>query len=370
MAGVIPFVALDRQHDPIRADLQEAFERVVGTSAFVLGEEVERFEHEFADYCGSSHCVGVASGTAALVLAFRAAGIGPGDEVIVPAHTFIASALGVIHAGATPVLCDVDPGSGLIDSKSAASAVSERSAAILAVHLYGQTCDMDAIRELADRHDLLVVEDAAQAHGATWRGARAGRLGDVACFSFYPSKNLGALGDGGAVCTGMADIAERVRALRHLGQLRKGAHELTGYNERLDGLQAALLRAKLPHLDGWNAARRERARQYRELLGDRVGVLEEHAQAQCVYHLFPIRVADRDQVAAALDSAGVQTGIHYSPALPEQPPLAELASGDYPEATAWAAEELSLPMFEHLTPGEVEQVAEACLAAAPVGSRP
>jgi dTDP-4-amino-4,6-dideoxygalactose transaminase len=369
MAEVIPFVGLDRQHDPIRAELQEAFERVVGTSAFILGEEVERFEDEFARYCGSEHSVGVASGTAALVLAFRAAGIGPGDEVIVPAHTFIASALGVIHAGATPVLCDVDAGTGLIDAASAESVVCERSAAILAVHLYGQTCDMDAIRAVADRHDLLVVEDAAQAHGASWNGTRAGSLGDVACFSFYPSKNLGALGDGGAICTGDHDIAQRARALRHLGQLQKGAHDLTGYNERLDGLHAALLRAKLPHLDDWNAARRERAADYRELLGERVGLLEEQDGAECVYHLFPIRVDDRDQLRAVLNDSGVQTGIHYSPALTEQPPTAESATGEYPSAAAWAAEELSLPLFEHLTRAEVERVAEACLAAVPVGSR-
>jgi dTDP-4-amino-4,6-dideoxygalactose transaminase len=364
MAEVIPFVALDRQHEPIRAELRDTFDRVVGASAFVLGEEVENFENEFARYCGSEQCVGVASGTAALVLAFQAAGIGPGDEVIVPAHTFIASALGVLHAGATPVLCDVDRGTGLLDADSAADAVTDRTAAILAVHLYGQTCDMDAIRALADRHDLLVVEDAAQAHGATWRGTRAGGLGDVACFSFYPSKNLGALGDGGAICTGDTQIAERARALRHLGQLRKGAHDLTGWNERLDGLQAALLRVKLPHLDGWNAARRECAQRYHDLLGDSVGLLEVHPEAECVYHLFPIRVPDRDALAQRLSEGDVATGIHYSPALPEQPPIAEFARGDYPESAAWAAEELSLPMFERLTDDELERAATACLDAA------
>jgi dTDP-4-amino-4,6-dideoxygalactose transaminase len=366
MAGVIPFVALDRQHEPIRADLSDAFERVVGASAFVLGDEVERFEDEFARYCGAQHCVGVASGTAALVLAFQAAGIGPGDEVIVPAHTFIASALGVLHAGATPVLCDVDRGTGLLDADSAAEAVTDRTAAILAVQLYGQTCDMDAIGALAERHDLLLLEDAAQAHGAQWRGTRAGSLGDAACFSFYPSKNLGALGDGGAICTDDPKLAERARALRHLGQLRKGAHDLTGWNERLDGLQAALLRAKLPHLDGWNAARREHAQRYRELLGDCLGLLEEHPDAECVYHLFPVRVPERDELARRLNELGVQNGVHYSPALPEQPPIAEFARGDYPESTAWAAEELSLPMFEHLTADELERAAGSCLDA--VGS--
>jgi dTDP-4-amino-4,6-dideoxygalactose transaminase len=365
----VPLLDLKRQNEPLADELRAAVDRVLASGQFILGPEVEAFERECAAYVGSKHALTLASGTDALLVALLALGIGPGDEVVVPAHTFIASALGVIHAGATPVLCDVEPGTGLIDADAAASVVSERTAAILAVHLYGQACDMDAIREVADRHDLLVVEDAAQAHGATWRATRAGGLGDIACFSFYPSKNLGALGDAGAACTDREDIAERVRALRHLGQLRKGDHDLTGYNERLDGVQAALLRAKLPYLDEWNAARRERASDYRELFGHRVRLLDEQDGGECVYHLFPIRVNERERVASELSDAGVETGVHYSPALPEQPPVAEFATGDYPEATAWAAEELSLPMFEYLTRAEVERVAEACLAALPVGSR-
>src|SRR5688500_3246496 len=211
MQPTVPFVDLNRQHESIRADLTSAFERVVGASSFVLGEEVAGFEAEFAAYCGVKHCVGVASGTAALSLAFMAAGIAPGDEVIVPAHTFIASALAVVHAGATPVLCDVDAGTGLIDVRSAEAAVGPRTTAVVAVHLYGQLCDMPPLRRFADRHGLHLLEDAAQAHGAGDRGARAGSLGDAAGFSFYPSKNLGAIGDAGAITTDDPEIAERAR---------------------------------------------------------------------------------------------------------------------------------------------------------------
>ena len=370
MSAPVPFVALDRQNGEVAEDLRAAFERVLGASSFILGSEVDAFEREFADYCGAADCVGVASGTAAIVLALQAAGIGPGDEVIVPAHTFIASALGVVHAGATPVFCDVDDGTGLIDPADAERVISERTAAVLAVHLYGQACDMDAVTALAERHRLLVVEDAAQAHGARWRDRPTGSLGHVAAFSFYPSKNLGALGDGGAICTSDAAIAERARALRHLGQLRKGEHELTGWNERLDGLQAAFLRAKLPRLDSWNAARQAHATRYRELLGGALRLVEERPESPSVHHLFPVRVPDRDDFARQMAEAGVQTGIHYHPSMPEQPPLERFAGGEFPIAAAWAREELSLPMFEHLTGGEVERVAQACLElAATVGEQ-
>src|SRR3954469_3044045 len=214
MPGPVPFVDLARMHDPIAGDLRAAFERVLGASSFTLGEEVEGFERGFAAYCGTRYCVGVASGTAALTIALVAAGIGPGDEVIVPAHTFIASALGVVHAGATPVFCDVDDSTGLVDASAAAAAVSERTAAIVAVHLYGQVCDMSALGELAARHGLLVLEDAAHAHGPTRGGRRAGALGDLAAFSVYPSKNLAALGDGGAICTDSDEIADVAGQLR------------------------------------------------------------------------------------------------------------------------------------------------------------
>ena len=360
MTDQIPFVDLARQHQPIAAELHAAFERVLGASSYILGEEVARFEGEFASYCGVSHCVGVASGTAALTIAALAAGIQPGDEVIVPAHTFVASALGLSHAGAVPVFCDVDPGTGLIDAAAAESAVTERTAAILAVHLYGQMCDMDALRQLAERHSLLLLEDAAQAHGARYRDGRAGSFGDAAAFSFYPSKNLGALGDGGAICTNDEHVAEQARRWRNLGQLAKGDHDVLGYNERLDGLQAAFLRAKLPHLDGWNEARRARAAEYREALGGSLRLVEEHDESPSVHHLFPIRIEDRDGFGERLRAAGVATGVHYAPAVPAQPPYGG-NSDAFPEATAWAREELSLPMFDALTAAEVARVCEACV---------
>ncbi|MBV9818315.1 MAG: DegT/DnrJ/EryC1/StrS family aminotransferase [Solirubrobacterales bacterium] len=347
------------------AELRGAFDRVVGASSFILGEEVERFEQEFATYCGAPDCIGVASGTAALTLALLAAGIGRGDEVIVPAHTFIASALGILHAGATPVFCDVEAATGLIDPASAASVVTDRTAAVIPVHLYGQVCDMDAIGSLADRHDLLILEDAAQAHGATWRGSRAGSLGAVAAFSFYPSKNLGALGDGGAICTRDPELAARARQLRHLGQRGKGEHVLAGFNERLDALQAALLRVKLPHLDGFNARRRQAASVYRGALEGEVGLLHERSESPCIYHLFPIRVADRRRLMDDLAAEGVACQVHYSPAVHEQPPFAgrRRDSADLEQATRWAREELSLPIFPELELAEAQRVAAACRAA-------
>lgn len=359
------FVALDKQHGQIEEELRGAFARLLGSSAYTLGGEVEGFEAEFAEYCETAHCVGVSSGTAALSLVLRAAGIGAGDEVIVPAHTFIASALGAVHAGATPVLCDVDEATGLIDPEAARAAVTERTAAIVAVHLYGQMCDMDPICEIARSRGLFVLEDAAQAHGALYKGRRAGSLGDAGAFSFYPSKNLGALGDGGAVCTDDEMLAARVRRLRNLGQKSKGEHVELGFNERLDGLQAALLRVKLPYLDGWNEARRARALRYRELLWGEVRLLEERSESPCVYHLMPARFEDREAVAAVLAERGIETGIHYAPAMDGHPALEGVAvvKGEIGAARAWAAQELSLPMHPDLGADELEQVAEAVIEA-------
>ncbi len=360
----IPFADLVAQNTVVRDELHAALDRVIATGGYILGEEVERFEAEFAAYCGADYCVGVASGTAALTLAFLAAGVGPGDEVIVPAHTYIASALGVVHAGATPVFCDVDAGAGLLDLESAGEVAGERTAAILAVHLYGQMCDMDAVSAFAQRRGLAVFEDAAQAHGADMGGRRAGTFGTAAAFSFYPSKNLGALGDGGAICTADEQLAERARQLRHLGQRRKGQHVVAGFNERLDGLQAAMLSVKLQHLDGWNEARRMRAAQYRAELPAELRVLEERPGSRCVYHLFPIRIANRDGLAHRLAAGGVQTGIHYSPAVHDQPPFVALhPRAELSEARAWAAEQLSLPMFEGLRDDQVARVAELCACA-------
>ena len=363
--GVVRFVALDRQHELIKRELTAAFARLLGSSAFTLGAEVEQFEAEFSQYCNVAHCVGVSSGTAALSLTLRAYGIGPGDEVIVPAHTFIASALAVAHVGATAVLCEVQDGTGLIDPEAAGALVGPRTAAVIAVHLYGQVCDMDAISRFARPRGLLVLEDAAQAHGATYRGRRAGALGAAAAFSFYPSKNLGALGDGGAVCTDDDVLAARLRRLRNLGQRAKGEHMELGYNERLDGLQAALLRVKLAHLEGWNAARRMHAARYRELLPPEARTLDEWPGSPCIYHLFPARFERRDAIAAALRSYGVESGVHYAPAVHEHAAWRDhpLAHGSLPVAEAWASEELSLPIHPHLRPDEIERVAEAVRAA-------
>lgn len=361
----MPFVDLERTHEPLRAELRAAFDRVVDASAFVLGTEVATFEDEFSSYCGAPHCVGVASGTAALILALEALEIGPGDEVIVPAHTFVSSALAVLHAGATPVLCDVHPGTALLDPVAAQSLIGERTAAVMAVHLYGQACDMDALNSLATPRGLAVIEDAAQAHGAYWRNGRVGSLGTIGCFSFYPSKNLGALGEGGAVTTASAHLAERVRALRDIGKGRSGEHELPGYNERLDGLQAALLRVKLPHLDAANAARRRHAAEYRAGFESRIRLVEETAESPSVHHLFPIRVDERSAVADRLAQAGVQTGVHYDRALTGQAALSGhvRVPAPVPHAEAWAAEELSLPMFAEMTSAEREHVVAACLDA-------
>jgi dTDP-3-amino-3,4,6-trideoxy-alpha-D-glucose transaminase len=351
----VPFAALDREHAELADELLAAFERVVSRSSFVLGEEVERFETAWAAACGTTECVGAASGTAALTLLLRAAGIGRGDEVIVPAHTYIATALAVVHAGAIPVLCDVEEGTGLMDADSAAAVIGPRTAAILPVHLYGQHCDMPAIVRLAERHSLALFEDAAQAHGAKHDGRPAGGFGTGAAFSFYPSKNLGALGDGGAICTNDSVVAERARRLRNLGQRAKGEHVVAGANERLDGLQAAFLNAKLGRLDACNAARRRHAELYRGLLEGRVRLLEERAASPCVYHLFPVRLAERDAVAARMRAQGVDTGVHYPLPLHRQPALrgAVVARDDLSRAEAWAREELSLPMSPMLRQDEI-----------------
>lgn len=357
----VPFVALGRQNAAVREALGEAFDRVLMASSFILGEEVERFEAEFAAWTGVEHCVGVASGTAALTLTMVAAGIGPGDEVIVPGHTYIASALAVVHAGATPVFCDVEMGTGLIDAQAAAEAITDRTAAILAVHLYGQVADIDALGTLARARGLHLFEDAAQAHGASYRGRPAGSLAHAAAFSFYPSKNLGALGDGGAICTDDAELADRARRLRNLGQRAKGEHVEVGFNERLDGLQAALLRVKLPHVKEANHARREHAEAYRAgLTGQRL--LQERDESPCVFHLFPLLVAEREALRERLLAQGVQTGVHYAPAAHRHAAwaatLGNSAPPYLPAAEAWAAAELSLPMFPELEPWEIQHVIE------------
>ncbi len=352
--------------------IDAAIAATVASGDFILGAEVGLFERAFADYCGVRHAVGVGSGTVALEIATRALGIDHGAEVIVPAHTYIASALGPLHAGALPVFCDVDRSTGLIDPAAAAAAITDRTAAIVAVDLYGQIPDPAPLRQLASEHGLALIEDAAQAHGASSGDERAGAIGDVGCFSFYPSKNLGAFGDAGVVTTDDDEVADRVRRWRNLGQLGKGDHDLPGRNERLDTIQAAVLRVKLPHLDGWNDARREAAAAYREQLPPDVPALPLRDGAGDVFHLFPVRVADRDSVRSALDRAGIGTGIHYSPAVHEQRPFLDQAGsprGEFPEAEAWAREELSLPMYPGLEADGVGRVAEELAVATGLTAR-
>jgi dTDP-3-amino-3,4,6-trideoxy-alpha-D-glucose transaminase len=361
----VPFAALDREHAEIAEELTAAFDRVLTRSAFILGEEVEAFERDWAAACGTDHCVGLASGTAALTVLLHATGIGPGDEVLVPAHTYIATALGVVGAGAVPVLVDVEAGSGLLDLDAAAAAVGPRTAAVIPVHLYGQLCPMAAVQRFARRYGLALIEDAAQAHAATCDGRKAGGFGAGAAFSFYPSKNLGALGDAGAICTNDAAVAERARRLRNLGQRRKGEHIQPGANERLDGLQAAFLRVKLRRLERCTAERRAHAARYREALAGRVGLLEEDPTTPCVYHLFPVRISERDMVADLVSASGIEVGVHYAPALHHQPALRGVAAvgGDLRSAERWAAEELSLPMSPRLRSDEVDRVIEVLMAA-------
>ncbi len=356
----VPITDLGRLHAPLQDELRGAFARVLGASSFILGAEVERFEQAFADSCGARHCVGVASGTAALTIMIRAAGIGPGDEVIVPAHTFVASALAVVHAGARPVCVDVERSTGLIDPAAVEAAVGPRTAGILAVHLYGQACAMGALREIAQARGLVLLEDGAQAHGARYLDERVGSLGTAAAFSFYPSKNLGALGDAGAICTDDEELAATARRLRDLGRGDDGVHALSGYNERLDGLQAALLGVKLPHVDEWTAQRRVVAARYQARLGGAVELLGERAETPCTYHLFPIRVDGRDQLADHLSAGGVSSGVHYPVAVPDQPAMRALdGSADVPVARDWAARELSIPIFPGMTDDEIEFVCAA-----------
>jgi dTDP-4-amino-4,6-dideoxygalactose transaminase len=360
MASTIPMADLRREYIRIGPEIDQAIERVLRRGWFILGQEVEAFEAEWAAYCGTAHAVGVGNGTDAIHLALRAAGVGAGDEVVVPALTAAFTALGVAMAGATPVFADVDPACCTLDAAALAAAITPRTAAVVPVHLYGCPADMEAILQVARRHGLLVLEDAAQAHGARYQGTQAGALGDVAAFSFYPSKNLGAYGDAGAVCTDDTNLADRVRVLRHGGQRATYQHELLGTNSRLDEIQAAILRAKLPHLDGWNRRRRRLAARYDVGLVEAGDLLRPvvPAEAEHVFHQYVVRTALRDALRDYLDGAGVTTSIHYPCALHLQPAFAILGyePGSCPEAEKLAAEVLSLPVFPQLTASEAEQV--------------
>lgn len=359
-ATTIPFVDLAAQYNAVKSEVEAAVADVLASTAYILGQEVDLFEQEFAAYCETAHAVGVDSGLSALELALRAFDIGPGDEVITVANTFIATALAISHSGATPVLVDADPTTFNIDVSQIEAALSPRTRAIVPVHLYGQPADMDPILELARRHNLVVIEDAAQAHGARYKGRRTGSIGHAAAFSFYPAKNLGAAGDGGIVTTNDANIVERVRKLRNYGQRRKYHHELIGFNRRLDTLQAAILRIKLRRLDEWNTARRRHAAHYCTLLaGSEVVLPYVPPYAESVYHLFVIRVADRERLQRHLQQHGIQTGIHYPVPVHMQEAYGSLgyACSTFPVVEAQAGQLLSLPMYAELTPAMTSRVA-------------
>ncbi len=357
----IPFVDLKTQYRNLRGPIRAAIDRVCQRADFILGSEVAEFEREFAAFSGTPHAVGVASGTGALVLALRALGLGKGDDVLVPANTFISSVLAISHVGARPVFVDIDPVTQLIDPEAAAARVTARSKAILPVHLFGQTADMDAIGKLARKKKLKVVEDACQAHGAEFRGRQAGSMSDIAAFSFYPGKNLGAYGDGGAVTTSSAKLDAAVRELRNIGQSAKNVHTWIGYNERLDTLQAAVLRVKLARLRDWNEKRRKTAALYtRGLRGLPVATPVERDGNRHIYHLYVIRAPRRDALSAYLGKQGIGTGIHYPTPVPLQPCYGDLKTkkGAFPESERAAREILSLPIFPEITPAQVRRVCE------------
>lgn len=361
---MIPFVDLKAQYLNIKEEIDEAISRVVETTQFILGDEVEAFEEEFARYCESRYSLGVNSGTSALHLALLAAGVEAGDEVLTVPFTFAATAAAIRYTGARPLFIDVDPRSRLMDPTKIEEAITPRTKAILPVHLYGQCVDMTPVIEIARRHNIVVIEDAAQAHGAYYKGYRAGSLGDMACFSFYPGKNLGAYGEGGAVVTSNAKYAGKIKALRDHGQTRKYLHEMVGYNYRLEGIQGAVLRVKLRYLDVWNEARRNHAAEYRNLLADSgVGLLEEMNYGNMVYHIFPVFTHQRDQLQEHLKNSGVSTGIHYPIALHLQPAYRDLGykEGDFPHSERASAETLSLPMYAELSSDAVRQVASTVI---------
>jgi dTDP-4-amino-4,6-dideoxygalactose transaminase len=355
----IPLVDLKAQYQTIKGDIDPVVLDIMQRAAFVLGKEVRDLEKVFARYCQVTHAVGVDSGYSALELILRAYDIGPGDEVITTPNTFIATALAISTCGAKPVFVDIDPKTYNIDPSKLEEAITPSTRAILPVHLYGQPADMDPIIKIAFRHGLLVIEDACQAHGASYKGRKTGSLGHAAAFSFYPGKNLGAYGDGGMVVTNDEDIAEKIRVFRHVGQKGKNKHIVKGFNHRLDNLQAAVVLTKLPHLDGWNEARRRAAVQYNSLLQDLpVEVPDVMDSVEHIYHLYVIRTKRRDELDLYLNERGIDTGIHYPTPIHLQPAYQELGYrlGDFPITESIANEILSLPMYPELKEDQIKHI--------------
>ncbi len=362
----VPFVDLSVMHDPFRQEFEASISSLIETSRFIGGEAVEKFEAEFARYSDAKYAIGVANGTDALELALQAYGVGRGDEVITQANSFVATAAAIVRRGAKPVFVDIDPDTYTIDPNLIDAAITPHTKAIIPVHLYGQPADMDAINEIAKRRDLYVIEDSAQAHGAYYNGRRAGSLGHAACFSFYPGKNLGAFGDGGAVTSNDPEFIERITRLRDHGRTTKYSHAVVGTNSRLDAIQAAVLSIKLRELDRWNEQRAKAAERYASLLaGGPVKAPVTRDGSSHVFHLYVIETDDRDNVQARLDEAGVSTGIHYPIPLHQQPALDNLCRvvGPLTHTEASAARILSMPMFPGITDEQVRYAAEALIYA-------
>jgi dTDP-4-amino-4,6-dideoxygalactose transaminase len=358
----VPFLDLKAQYRSIKPEIDAAIAHVLETTQFVLGDEVALFEREFAAYSGAAQGIAVNSGTSALHLALLAAGVGPGDEVITVPNTFVATVAAVKYTGARPVFVDIDPARFTMDPARVEAAITPRTKALLPVHLYGQPADMDPIVEIARRRGLKVIEDAAQAHGARYQGRPVGGLADLACFSFYPGKNLGAYGEGGIVLTSNEEYARKIRMLRDWGQDRKYHHLLPGYNYRMEGMQGAILRVKLRHLEAWTEARRAHAARYGQLLAESgVGLPAEASGARHVYHVYAVRTRERDAVMKALAEQGIQSGIHYPVPVHLQPAYADAAwgLGSFPLAEKAADEVLSLPMFPEMTEEQLALVSSA-----------
>jgi dTDP-4-amino-4,6-dideoxygalactose transaminase len=359
---MIPFVDLKAQYAGIKDEVNAAIQHVLDTCQFTLGSEVAAFEQEFSSYCNAQHGIGVNTGTSALHLALLAAGVGSGDEVITVPFTFVATVAAIYYSGAKTVFVDIDPQTFTMDVKAIEGAITERTKAIIPVHLYGQPADMGPILEIAKRHNLVVIEDACQAHGAEYKGQRVGSLGDMGCFSFYPGKNLGAYGEGGMVVTDNPEYTRTIRMLRDWGAEKKYHHILKGYNFRLEGIQGAVLRVKLKYLEEWTEARRAAASHYNELLTNTtVPIPKEMAYARHVYHVYAIRTKNRSEWQEALNAKGIQTGIHYPIPVHLLPAYADLGyvAGDFPHAERAADEVLSLPMFAELTATQREEVCQA-----------
>lgn len=361
MTGDVPYFDLRAQARSLGPELQAAVAAVLDSGNYVLGEPVEAFERAFAAHCGVRHAVALNSGTSALHLALLAAGIGPGDEVITVSMTFVATAAAIRYAGAVPRFVDIDSERGTMDPRLLEAAITPRTRAIIPVHLHGRVADMEPILEIARAHGLVVIEDAAQAHSAVYHGRPVGCFADMACFSFYPAKNLGACGEGGALTTDDDVLARRVRTLRDWGQQEKYIHAVHGFNFRMDAIQGAVLGVKLPHLEAWTAARREIARRYDANLS-RIGLHgpQPGPDGEHVYHVYAVRTAERDRVRKLLSEAGIATGIHYPVPVHLQPAYAEFGHvpGDFPATESFAAQTLSLPIYPEMTMSQVDRVCD------------